>query len=126
MLVNQNSNMLVWILGKINSTGFNIISVLGSSVLGSLFYNVFPYFFYNVSTVLATFYGAKYFNILAFVAQGIYGIVMMIIPTSILLIAGLSMTNVSYKEWFKNIWKFLLEVLLLVILVSVVLALLIK
>lgn len=126
MLVNQSNNVLIYLLGKVNGTNFNIVSVLCSNLLGSLFYNVFPYFFYNVSTVLATFYGAKYFNILAFVAQGIYGIVMMIIPTSILLIAGLSMTNVSYKEWFKNIWKFLLEVLLLVILVSVVLALLIK
>ena len=126
MLVNQNSNVLVWMLGKINGTNFNIVSVLCSNLLGSLFYNVFPYFFYNVATILATFYGSNYYNILAFVAQGIYGVVMMIIPTSILLVAGLSMTNVSYKEWVKNIWKFLLEILLLVVLVSIILALLIK
>ena len=117
--------MLVWILGKINSTGFNIISVLGSSVLGSLFYNVFPYFFYNVSSILTNFYTAEYYNIILFVGQAVYSIMMMILPTSIILLAGLSMLNISYKEWDKYIWKFLLEILLIVIIVSVILTLLV-
>ena len=125
MLVNQNQNMLVWILGKINSTGFNILSVIGSSVIGSLFYNVFPYFFYNVSAILTNFYTAEYYNIIIFVGQAIYSIAMMILPTSIILLAGLSMLDISYKEWVKYIWKFLLEILLIVIIVSVILTLLV-
>ncbi len=125
MLVNQNNNMLVWILGKINTKGFNIVSVLGSSVIGSLFYNVFPYFFYNTAAILTNFYTAEYYNIIIFVGQAIYSIFMMILPTSIILVAGLSMLNISYKEWVKYIWKFLLEILLIVILISVILTLLV-
>ena len=126
MLVNSNANMLVWLLGKINGANFNIFAVLGSNVIGALFYNVFPYFFYNMSSVLASFYGANYYNILMLTGQGIYSIMMMILPTSILLITGLSMLNISYKEWVKNIWKFLLEILGILILICVILVLLVK
>ena len=54
--------------------------------------------------------------------QVLHGIVMMIIPTSILLVAGLSYMKISYKEWFKYIWKYLLEVLVIGIIIFIIVA----
>lgn len=127
MLVNQNNNILVWILGKLNglAKGFNIILVILSSMITGLFYNVFPYFFYNLSAVLTGFYTSEYYNIIMFVGQSVYSILMMILPTSIFLIAGLSLLDISYKDWVKYIWKFLLEILGIVIIISIILALLV-
>ena len=48
----------------------------------------------------------------------------MIFPTSVFLIAGLSLFNVSYKEWMKYIWKFALVAFLLVLLTSGIITLL--
>ena len=44
------------------------------------------------------------------------------IPTSILLVAGLSYMKISYKEWFKYIWKYLLEVLVIGIIIFIIVA----
>ena len=39
------------------------------------------------------------------------GFVSFFAPTSVVLLVGLSMYNVSYKEWLKYIWKFVLILL---------------
>ena len=53
-------------------------------------------------------YDANVLPIIALIFQAIYGIVMVIAPTSIFLLVGLSYLNVSYKDWVKYIWKFTL------------------
>ena len=58
--------------------------------------------------------------------QSMHGLVMMIVPTSMILIAGLSYLKVSYKEWFKNIWKILLGLLVITIIAITVLFLIVK
>ncbi len=53
-------------------------------------------------------------NVYAIAFQGIFGLLQLVGPTSILMIAGLSIAEVSYKDWFKNIWKLVLILLLLI------------
>lgn len=53
-------------------------------------------------------------NVYAVAFQGIFGLLQLIGPTSIIMIAGLSIADVSYKDWFKNIWKLVLILLLLI------------
>ena len=57
--------------------------------------------------------------------SGIFGIMMMFLPTSIVLVAGLKYFNISYTEWLKNIWKYLLEALFILMLVVIIVTLLI-
>ena len=69
-------------------------------------------------------FGAATLTNAGFLIQSIYGIAMLIFPTSVFLIAGLSLFNVSYKEWMKYIWKFALIAFLLVLLASGIITLL--
>ena len=52
-----------------------------------------------------------------------YGVTMLVAPTSVVLMTVLSYLGVSYKEWFKNIWKLLLELLVLMLIIFTILVL---
>ena len=58
--------------------------------------------------------------IVSLMFQTMYGLVMLIAPTSIFLIAGLSYLQIPYKEWVKYIYKFLLIIFGIVIVISVI------
>ena len=47
---------------------------------------------------------------------------MMIAPTSVLLIAGLGLFDISFCEWFKNIWKFLLKLFVVIVIIFIIIA----
>jgi uncharacterized ion transporter superfamily protein YfcC len=49
------------------------------------------------------------------IVQSIYGVVMLIAPTSVLLVISLMYTEESYSKWVKYIWKFVLAVLVAVL-----------
>ena len=50
-----------------------------------------------------------------------YGIVQIFMPTSMILVTGLALTKVSYKEWFKYIWLFVVGmIIILLVLFTVV------
>lgn len=125
MLSASNGFMLTWITDKLASIseGFNLFSVATSSLIGGFFYNHFYHLFSAVGQVFVLSYDSTYYGALVFIIQSFYGLVMLILPTSLFLVSGLTLTDVSYKEWIKYIWKFLLEVLLIVIIISVIVVL---
>lgn len=86
----------------------------------------FPYLSSDVlNTAIGVYTDTSVYPIIGLVTQAVYGLAMFILPTSLVLIAGLSYLNISYKEWFKYIWRYLLYLLVVIILVVVVAALLI-
>lgn len=121
----SNGYMLTWLTNKLaNITEeFNVFSAICSSLIGGFFYNHFYYLFSSVGQVFTLTSGVEYNAILMFVVQSIYGLVMLILPTSLFLVGGLSLLDVSYKEWIKYIWKFLVEILIIIIVISVILVL---
>lgn len=58
---------------------------------------------------------------LAVLNQAIYGLSQFFVPTSVVLMLGLSYLDIKYKEWFKFIWKFLLAMLFVIIVLIVIL-----
>lgn len=108
------------------SDGFNALAH-GLAVLFDTFViNYFPYLSSDVlNSAISVYTDTSVYPIIGLVTQAIYGLAMYILPTSLLLIAGLSYLNISYKEWFKYIWRYLLYLLVVIILVVVVAALLI-
>ena len=46
---------------------------------------------------------------------------MMILPVSMSLIFGLKFLGISYKEWLKFMWKFLVQLFAIIIIGSVIL-----
>ena len=57
----------------------------------------------------------------AFALQASYGIFGFIAPTSAILMLGLSMLNIKFKDYFKFIWKFLLALVAIVLIVLYIL-----
>ncbi len=102
--------------------GFNVFAFGSLSAIGGVFYNDFPYLvnaLYDPITKLYTNYG-----FIGMLMQMIHGLVMLIAPTSIILVAGLRYLNISYTEWFKNIWKYLLIALAIIVMFVILLLLL--
>ena len=101
---------------------FNVFSFGFLSAFGGILYNDFPYLvnaLYDPITTLYTNYG-----VIGMLMQMLHGLVMLIAPTSVLLVAGLKYLDISYTEWFKNIWKYLLLALLVIIIFIALLLLL--
>lgn len=73
--------------------------------------------------VLGSFYAAKYASyteqIMAILAAT-NGLIEFIAPTSVFMLIGLSLSKLSYKEYAKSIWKFLVALLIVVCLILTV------
>lgn len=90
------------------------------SGIGSLIYSDFSSL---VGSVAAPF-GPAFHNtmkVASFVLQTIYGAVSFVSPACILTILGLSYFDISYKEWFKYIWKFLVGCIIVVAVIAFIL-----
>ena len=103
--------------------GFNPIVTGVASFIGSFFFNDLYYLLACLSSFVSGYKGVD-LSVAGFVIQSVYGIAMMVFPTSVVLISGLSLFDVSYKDWIKYIWKFALITLLLVLVISSVIILL--
>lgn len=104
------------------SGSFNVVLACINAFIGSVFY-IEP-------TYVATFTGAYYAgtyaanaDILAIIFQAMYGLAAFFVPTSMVLYMGLSYMNISYADWMKHIWKYLLAMLLIIIVIVAVMSL---
>ncbi|MDD3453113.1 MAG: hypothetical protein PHN42_02390 [Bacilli bacterium] len=99
----------------------NIFTAGASALIGGLLYNDFPYMINAVYSQVSTL--TENLNLIALVQQTMHGLVALIAPTSIILVAGLKYLDISYKEWLKNIWKFLIIAFVIILIVLIVMAL---
>jgi uncharacterized ion transporter superfamily protein YfcC len=75
--------------------------------------------------VQAVWTDTEFYSVLVIVLQSVYGLMMLFIPTSMILIAGLSLCDISYKEWIKYIWKYLLQTLAVILVIALLLSMLV-
>ena len=59
-------------------------------------------------------------GIIALVWQSMYGLTMLVAPTSVVLIATLAYIDVPYSSWLKAIWKLALELLAVIIILLLI------
>lgn len=110
-----------WLVGLTEE--FSVITTTLLSGIGSFFFNDFQTLIGSLATPMATnFTDATVYPFIAIIFQSIYGLVMMIAPTSVLLIGGLGLFGISFGEWIKNVWKFLLKLLVVIVIVFIVIA----
>ncbi len=118
VFLNMSSNFVYTIVNQFTESGeFSLPGVLGSALVTSFTYNDFPTlvsYFMNFFSL----YDTNVIPVVALIFQAIYGLVMIIAPTSIFLLVGLSYFKVSYKEWFNYIWKYALLMLGVVIVIA--------
>ncbi|MBR1377023.1 MAG: hypothetical protein IJ565_04345 [Bacilli bacterium] len=126
VMLSSQTNMYATVLNWLNGikSTFSIPVVALISLTGSLFYNDFYYLLSNAGGILNA-YEAIYYPITGVLVNGIYGIMMMILPTSVILVAGLRYFGIGYTEWLKKVWKYLLEALIVLILITIIVTILI-
>lgn len=121
VMVNSNTNIsstiVNFLLGLTEKFNTLVVTLVG--LVSSYFFNDFPYMVNGIYGALST-YDANLYPLISIILNGTYGLAMLILPVSITLIAGLKYMDVSYKEWFKYIWKFLLQVFVLIILFALI------
>ena len=112
-------NFLNTIVDKIIPDGekFSFVGTIGSVLVTSFAYNDFYTLIENFGGVIPSTKSSLIPNI-AFIFQTMYGLVMLIAPTSIYLLAGLSYLEVPYKDWLKYIWKFILIAFAIVVIIT--------
>lgn len=101
--------------------GFNIIPSAIVALLTGLF-NQDPA--YSFQAALPYFTGlitnSGVYETAAVLFQSLYGIVMLVAPTGLILMVVLAYLEISYKDWLKTIWKLLVELLLVSLVVSAI------
>jgi len=122
MIAASDSNILNTINNYLLSMTdtFNIGVTTLFSLIGSLFYNNFYYLSNITLTAVTTVYtDVTMYGVLGILFQSIYSLMMFILPTSFVLIAGLSMLDISWKDWFKYIWKYLIQAFIIILIVAI-------
>lgn len=103
------------------STNFSIVTMSLVSLIGTFFLPDFINYSSIISTItLSSFNNEIFYPIMPFITQFVHGIMMFILPTSMLLVAGLGYLNISLKEWLSYIWKYLLIITFISIIVLII------
>ena len=102
-------------------SGFNALAYGLAVFVDSFFVNYFPYLSSDIlQSATTTYTSATVYPVMGVITQAIYGLSMYILPTSLLLVAALAYLNISFKEWFKYIWRYLLYLLAVIVVVILV------
>ena len=106
------------------SKGFNIATTSLVAILASLFNGDPAYVFQSILPFYVTeVTNSDFYTTVGIMFQSLYGLTMLVAPTSLILMSVLSYLKVNYRDWLKNAWKFLLEFLVVLIILFVILAL---
>ena len=126
LLMNSNSGTMFATIANFflkMTKNFNGVTMAVTSAIGGVFYNDFPYLLNSLNSQITTLYtDSKIYPLIAFIMQSMHGIVQLLVPTSMLLFGGLKYFGISFKEWIKYIWKYVLEILAIAIIVMIVIA----
>jgi len=101
--------------------GFNVLTYSLTAFLGSFLYNDYPYLLSALYSPITTLF--ENVSLVGFITSSIHGLVQIIAPTSIMLVAGLTYFDIPYTEWLKKIWKYVLYCLIVLALIIIVMAL---
>ena len=109
-----NSGFFVTAIKSIGSMKDSILSTLTISSLSSLVYPDYTYASQFTLSTIATIISKKaIFASIGLIFQLVYSLMLLISPTSIVLLMALRYEDVRYKDWIKYIYKFLLGLLII-------------
>ena len=104
--------------------GFNIVTTSVTGFLSGLF-NGDPAYAFQI--LVPHFAGVvtntDIYPIAGILFQAMYGVSMLVAPTSVVLMVVLNYLDVSLKQWFSAVWKLLLELVVVLLLVFTILLL---
>ena len=106
-----------WLLTK----NFNPYTTALAGFFTSIFHVDFGYTAYVMGSYLTTVYATD-IDLVHTIFVTMYGLVQIFMPTSIVLMLGLSLTKVDYKDWLKYIWLFVVGMLIVLLVFFTVIA----
>lgn len=104
------------------SKGFNIVTTSLVAVLASVFNVDIAYTFNSVLPYYVATVTKLDKSLVGIIFQSMYGLTMLVAPTSLVLMGTLAYLNVSYKDWLKNAWKLIVELLVILLIVFIIIA----
>ena len=94
----------------------SLVALIGSIFQPDLGFNALTLAGYYVANY------AEYASLVQNIFVMVYGLVGLCVPTSALLLIGLSYLNIDYKSWIKYIWIFILALIVILLVLFTVLA----
>ena len=122
-----NNGFIETLITNANSAMGNLNILMASvfNILGSLLYPDMYYTAYGVYTpLLSVITDESLYQVLALNFQTLNGLVMLVGPTSLILIVGLTYLDIPYTTWLKYIWRFILMLFILIFAVLMIVSLL--
>lgn len=102
----------------------SVFNIFSSNFIITLLYSDANTVVQNFGPVYTSLNVIKNLPITALLLQLSSGLVMLIAPTSMYLMAGLAFTEVSYKEWMKFVWKFTVAAVIFSIIITTIITIL--
>lgn len=127
MLMGSGNTMFITITDKLLSLtkDFFFLTTSATGLINGFFYNDFYYGLSSVADLFLSKYNEGILPIVGYIYQTMHGIMMLIMPTSVILVGGLSLLDVPFKDWIKYIFMFVLQLLVLSIVISIGLVLMV-
>lgn len=103
------------------TSGFNVVTMTLVAMISSIFnvdsiyvaQSTLPY-------VMSLVNDSNLLPLIGVMFQAIYGLMMLVAPTSVILIGTLSYLEIPYTQWLKHIWKVFVEVLIIFLIVFLI------
>lgn len=113
--------MVDWFLGLFSKASEKLVIII--STIPGLFTSLFTVEYqYTVSLIgqYLTSTHETFTEPIAYMLQATYGLASMFTPASAVLLVGLSYLGITYKEWMKYIWKFLILMFVVIIVLMII------
>lgn len=103
------------------TSGLNVVTMSIVAMFASLF-NVDSIYVVQstIPYVMSIIGNADLYPLVGIIFQAIYGLMMLVLPTSVILVGTLSYLNISYGEWLKHIWKIFVELLIVLLIIFLI------
>ena len=106
-----------WAFGL--TKNFNPYITTVTAFVSSIFHADLGYTAYIVGSALSTNFASD-FNLVHTLYVSTYGLVQLCMPTSGVLLLGLSYLKIDYKSWFKYIWKFFVAMVVVILIFATI------
>ncbi len=110
-----------WMLNLTNT--FNIVTMIIVTAIGSVLIVDISYFAEALRIFTDIITDKNVYPAMGILLQSIYGLTMLLAPTSIILVMGLRYLNVPYMTWLKHIYKYVLQLLIVITIISTIIIL---
>lgn len=106
------STICNWLFNLVE--GFNPFITSFCAFIGSVFSQDLGYTGYSVGSFITSVYSSN-IDLVHTIYTSMYGLIQLFMPTSAILITGLSLMKIDYKSWLKYIWLFVVGMLIILL-----------